>query len=91
MVLFEVPNFDGRRDESPWVFVKWLNEIEKFFDRSSFSYTTRVRFAKRKLIGRTQVFWEDLEYRRFLKQEPAIIDWEDMKAKLQDEYLQPYF
>jgi hypothetical protein len=37
------------------------------------------------------VFWEDLEYRRFLKQEPTIIDLEDIKAKLQDEYLPPYF
>jgi hypothetical protein len=44
-----------------------------------------------KLINSAQVFWEELEYRRFLKQEPAIIDWEDMKAKLQDEYLPPYF
>ena len=91
MILFEVPDFDGRRDESPWVFVKWLNEIEHFFDWSSFSYATRVRFAKKELIGRAQVFWEELKYRRFLKQEPAIIDWEDMKAKLQNEYLPPYF
>jgi hypothetical protein len=44
-----------------------------------------------KLINSAQVFWEELEYRHFLKQEPAIIDWEDMKAKLQDEYLPPYF
>ena len=58
MILFEVPDFDSRRDESPWIFVKWLNENEHFFDQSSFSYATRVRFAKRKLIRRPQVFWE---------------------------------
>jgi hypothetical protein len=91
MTLFEVPDFDGHRDESLWVFVKWLNEIEQFFDRRNFSYATRVRFAKRKLIGRAQDFWENLEYMRFVRQEPAITEWEDMKAKLQDEYLPQYF
>ena len=28
---------------------------------------------------------------RFVRQEPAITEWEDMKAKLQDEYLPQYF
>ena len=28
---------------------------------------------------------------RFIKQELRITDWEDMKVKLQDEYLSPYF
>ena len=87
MVLFEVPDFDDSRDKSPWIFVKWLNEIEQFFDRRSFSYATRVRFAKRKLIGRAQDFWENLEYMRIVRQEPAITEWEDTKAKLQDKYL----
>ena len=91
MILFEVPDFDGRRDESPWIFIKWLNEIEQFFDRRNFSYATRVRFAKKKLIGKAQDFWENLEYMRFVRQEPAITEWEDMKAKLQDEYLPQYF
>ena len=91
MVLFEVSDFDGCRDESPWIFVKWLNEIEQFFNQRSFSYATRVRFAKRKLIGRAQVFWEELKYMRFIKQEPGIIDWQNMKVKLQDEYLPQYF
>jgi hypothetical protein len=91
MVLFEVSDFDGCRDESPWIFVKWLNEIEQFFNQRSFSYATRVRFAKRKLIGRAQVFWEELKYMRFIKQEPGIIDRQDMKVKLQDEYLPQYF
>ena len=91
MTLFEVPDFDGRRDESPWVFVKWLDEIEQFFDQRNFSYATRVRFAKRKLIGRAQDFWENLEDMRFVRQEPAITEWENMKAKLQDEYLPQNF
>ena len=56
MILFEVPGFDGRRDESPWVFFQWLSEIEQFFDQRNFSDATRVRFAKRKLIGRAKIF-----------------------------------
>ena len=91
VVLFEAPDFDGCKDESPWIFVQWLNEMEQFFEWHNWAANTKVRFAKMKLIGRAQVFWEELEYMRFIKQEPAITDWEDMKAKLQTEYLSQYF
>jgi hypothetical protein len=91
MANFEAPDFDGRKDESPWIFVKWLNEMEQFFEWHNWAANKKVRFAKMKLIGRAQVFWEELEYMRFIKQEPAITDWEDMKAKLQTEYLSQYF
>ena len=37
------------------------------------------------------MFWEEFEYMRFIKQEPNITDWEDMKVKFQDEYLPQYF
>jgi hypothetical protein len=91
MANFEAPDFDGRKDESPWIFVKWLNEMEQFFEWHNWAANKKVRFAKMKLIGRAQDFWENLEYMRFVRQEPAIIEWEDMKAKLQDEYLPQYF
>ncbi len=32
MVPYEVPDFDGSKDESPWIFVKWLNEMEQVFE-----------------------------------------------------------
>ena len=91
MILFEPPDFDGCKDESPWIFVTWLNEMEQFFEWHNWAVNTKVRFAKMNLIGRAQVFLEELEYMRFIKQEPGITDWEDMKVKLQDEYLSPYF
>jgi hypothetical protein len=91
MVLIEALDFDGCKDESPWIFVKWLNEMEQFFEWHNWAVNTKVRFAKMNLIGRAQVFWEELKYMRFIKQEPGITDWEDMKVKLQDEYLSPYF
>ena len=91
MVLFEAPDFDGCKDESPWIFVQWINEMEQFFEWHNWAANKKVRFAKMKLIGRAQVFWEELEYILFIKQESSITDWEDMKVKLQDEYLSPYF
>ena len=37
------------------------------------------------------MFWKNLEYFRYLNYEPVISVWEDMKEKLCDEYLSPYF
>ena len=37
------------------------------------------------------MFWEDLEYFHYTKYEPTISVWEDMKEKLCDKYLLPYF
>jgi hypothetical protein len=72
-------------------FVKWLNEMEQFFEWHNWVANKKVRFAKMKLIGRAQGFWENLEYMRFVRQEPVITEWEEMKAKLQDEYLPQHF
>ena len=44
-----------------------------------------------KLRGKAQRFWENLEYFRYMNYEPAISVWEDMKEKLCDEYLLPYY
>ena len=44
-----------------------------------------------KLRGEAQLFWEDLEYFYYIKYEPAISVWEDIKEKHCNEYLSPYF
>ena len=68
-----------------------MNGIEQFFEQVNFVENKKVRYAKLKLRGGAQMFWEDLEYFRYLKYEPTISVWEDMKEKLCDEYLSPYF
>ena len=55
----EAPTFDGYLDL--WVFTDWLRQMEKFFDYYHWAENKKVRYAKIKLIGRADLFWEDLE------------------------------
>ena len=68
-----------------------MNGMDQFFEQANFADNVNVRYAKLKLRGGAQMFQEDLEYFRYIKYEPAISVWEDMKEMLCDEYLSPYF
>ena len=61
MVPYEAPDFDGSKDESPWIFVKWLNEMEQVFEWHNWVANAKVQSAKMKLINRARVFGEDLK------------------------------
>ena len=90
MVILEAPYFDGCKN-NPRDFVNWMNGMEQFFEQANFADNIKVRYAKLKLRGGAQLFCEDLEYSHYIKYELAISVWEDMKEKLCDEYLLPYF
>ena len=90
MVILEAPYFDGCKN-NPWDFVNWMNGMEQFFEQANFADNKKVRFAKLKLIGKAQRFWENLEHFRYMRYELAISVWEDIKEKLCDEYLSPYY
>ena len=55
----EAPTFDGCLDL--WVFTDWLRQMDKFFDYYHWAENKRVRYARMKLIGRADLFWEDLD------------------------------
>ena len=63
----------------------------QFFEQENFAHNIKVRYATFKLRGGVKMFWEDLEYFHYIKYKPVISVWEDMKEKLCDEYLSPYF
>uniref|UniRef100_A0A7N2KTL1 Retrotransposon gag domain-containing protein n=1 Tax=Quercus lobata TaxID=97700 RepID=A0A7N2KTL1_QUELO len=90
MEILEAPYFDGY-ETYPRDFVNWMNGMERFFEQANFVNNIKVRYAKSKLIGKAQRFWENLERFRYMDYEPAITVWEDMKEKLCDEYLSPYY
>ena len=90
MVISETPYFDNCKN-NPRDFVNWMNGMEQFFEQENFADNTKVRYAKLKLRGGAQLFREDLEYFSHIKYEPANSVWEDMKEKLCDEYLSPYY
>ena len=62
--------------------------MEQFFEQANFANNIKVRYAKLKLRGGAQMFWEDLEYFCYIR---YISVWEDMKEKFCNEYLSPYF
>ena len=66
----EAPTFDAYLD--PWVFIDWLRQMEKFFDYYHWAENKKVRYARMKLIGRADLFWEDLEDTLRQRREPPI-------------------
>ena len=66
----EAPTFDTYLD--PWVFIDWLRQMEKFFDYYHWAENKKVRYARMKLIGRADLFWEDLEDTLRQRHEPTI-------------------
>ena len=71
MEILEAPYFDGCKT-NPWDFVNWMNGMEQFFKQANFANNIKVRYAKSKLRGGAQMFWEDLEYFRYIEYELAI-------------------
>ena len=90
MVILEAPYFDGC-ETYPQDFINWMNGMEQFFEQANFANNKKVRYAKLKLRGKAQRFWENLEYFHYMRYEPAINVWEDMKEKFCDKYLSPYY
>ena len=90
MVISEAPYFDGC-ETYPRDFVNWMNGMEQFFEQANFADNKKVRYAKLKLRGKAQRFWENLEYFYYIRYKLAISVWEDMKEKFCDEYLSPYY
>ena len=85
----EAPTFDGCLD--PWVFIDWLCQMEKFFDYYLWAENKKVRYARMKLIGRADLFWEDLEDTLRRRREPPITNWLEMKDALLRNYLPPTY
>ena len=81
----EAPTFDGCLD--PWVFTDWLRQMDKFFDYYHWVENKRVRYAKMKLIGGADLFWEDFENTLRRRYAPPITDWLEMKGVLSRNYL----
>ena len=90
MVILEAPYFDGC-ETYPRDFVNLMNGMEQIFEQANFVDNKKVRYVKLKLRGKVQRFWKNLEYFRYMKYEPTISVWEDMKEKLYDKYLSPYY
>jgi hypothetical protein len=61
--------------------------MNQFFDWYNLFENRKVRFAKMKLSGLAQLYWESVEESLARKGQPPITDWVEMKTKLQEKYL----
>ena len=58
-IKVKAPTFEGRLD--PWIFDRWIHDIDQFFSWYNLFENKRVGFAKIKLNGTAQLCWESVE------------------------------
>jgi hypothetical protein len=84
-IKVEAPTFEGQLD--PWIFDRWIRDMDQFFGWYNLYENRRVRFAKMKLSGTAQLYWESVEESLIRRGQPPITDWVEMKTKLEEKYL----
>jgi len=84
-IKVEAPTFEGQLD--PWIFDRWIRDMDQFFSWYNLSENRRVRFAKMKLSRTAQLYWESVEESLIRRGQPPITDWVEMKNKLEEKYL----
>jgi hypothetical protein len=53
-IKVEAPTFEGQLD--PWIFDRWIRDMDQFFDWYNLSENKRIKFAKMKLSGTAQLY-----------------------------------
>jgi hypothetical protein len=84
-IKVEAPTFEGQLD--PWIFDRWIRDMDQFFGWYNLSENRRVRFAKMKLSGTAQLYWKSVEESLIRRGQPPNTDWVEMKTKLKEKYL----
>ncbi|KAI9195454.1 hypothetical protein LWI28_014976 [Acer negundo] len=79
----EVADFLGRLD--PNAFQDWVIALEGYFDWFSVPEDKKVRFVKVKLKGPARVWWSSVEEQLHRTHQASIVDWEEMKERLEIE------
>ena len=84
-IKLEALTFKGQLD--PWIFDRWIRDMDQLFGWYNLSKSRRIRFAKMKLNRIAQLYWESVEESFIRRGQPPITDWVEMKAKLEEKYL----
>ena len=81
-----IPYFLGGID--PYIYLKWVQQMENIFDYFKLSDFQKCRLASRKFLGRATTWWEDLMALWRESRHCEITNWEIMK-KLMTRYFIP--
>ena len=71
----------------PNAFSDWLVAIEEYFYWYEMIDSEWVRSAKMKLISSAKMYWQNVLQDMLRLDEPPIIQWAIMKAKLHEKYI----
>ncbi|KAI9168893.1 hypothetical protein LWI28_003522 [Acer negundo] len=81
----EVSDFLGRLN--PDAFQDWIMALEDYFDWFSVPEERKVRFVKLKLKGPARAWWSSVEEQLRRTHQAPIIDWVEMRDRLESKYL----
>jgi hypothetical protein len=81
----EVLGFHGKID--PYAFQDRLTSLDDYFEWFNLTFERKVRFVKMKLKGQARVWWYSVEEQLHRLRRAPILDWEEMRLKLQEKYL----
>ena len=84
-VRVDPPTFDGSLD--PRVYSDWEASMDRYFEWYEMTNFRRVRFAKMKLIGQAQTYWQNVESLLMQRHQPQVETWEEMKERLRQKYI----
>lgn len=62
----------------------WLRSMDQYFDWYDMNDARRIRFAKMKLTGQAQLYWDSVELGIERLSRPPIYTWVEMKEKLRE-------
>ena len=52
------------RNLNPDELIKWINELEEYFEYEDIEDPNRVKFAKEKMKGQTKIWWQEIQLER---------------------------
>ncbi|KAK0601962.1 hypothetical protein LWI29_029106 [Acer saccharum] len=84
-IKIDAPTFDG--EMNPKAYLDWEATMDKFFAWHNMSEERKVRFAKIKLIGQANMFWDNLDQELEDTGRAPIVHWVEMKASLKQKYV----
>ena len=87
--LRDIPKFEGKL--GPDEFLDWLRTVEKVFDYKDIPEDKRVKLVASKLRKYASIWWANLVAKRARKGKDKIRSWDQMRNKLKDKFLPPYY
>src|SRR5262249_54710473 len=85
----DAPSFDGSLN--PRDYLDWEATMNQYFSWIDMSEARRVRFAAFRLTGNALTHWRTIVELLYVRYQPPIETWAEMKVKLREKYVPPTY